>query len=421
MRAHADISATLVPPDRAAAVTAPVRDRATASGFALLYSYPTVRWDMVPARQQYLMEAMAAHVPVIFLNGPRLTGSWLEARRPYAETVSSNLTVVHEAFSFRFSRLGRKLPSAAAAAIDGFWLRRLLAERGVGQYAFWVGAPQPAVLRSMRPTHVIYDCIDPCFLPSVQAQFDRAEGVLLRRASVVFCTARLLLERVRRVNGHAYLLPNACSPDEYDPAAAGRLRRPEALAGRPGPIVGYMGTVDWRVDLASVHAAAKRLPTFTFVLIGRINDDRRADVNDLRALPNVIVAGPVSLAEGRAYTAAFDVGLIPFVPGAIADAVNPVKMYMYLAAGKPVVSTWCRECVGYEPLVRATQSVDEFVNAIALAAAEQTSGHVASRVKFARQNTWADRAAAAMKVLRQQGIVPPAAPDSSDRTVESEL
>ena len=40
-----------------------------------------------------------------------------------------------------------------------------------------------------------------------------------------------------------------------------------------------------------------------------------------------------------AYMQAFTVGWVPFAAGAIARAANPVKIYEYLALGKPVVST----------------------------------------------------------------------------------
>jgi glycosyltransferase involved in cell wall biosynthesis len=387
-------------------------ERALGTVPAILYAYPEIRWDMVPARQRYLMEAMSAHCRVVFLNGPSLDGRWIEARRPRAERLSERLTVVHDSFCFRFSRLGRKI-RPLSAVLDGAWLRQVLTEQGVSDYLFWVAAAQPAVLPGMRYRHLIYDCIDPCFIDSMQPRFDRAEMYLARRASVVFCTAESLLERMRAVNAEAHLLPNACSLEEYVPHSARTIARPELLRGRPTPVIGYMGTVDWRLDTATLLAAARRLPQFTFAIVGRINNDRRADAAALRALPNVVMPGPVSLEEGRAYAAAFDVGIIPFLPGHIADAINPVKMYMYLAGGKPVVSTWCRECRNHEPLVRAARTPEEFASALVRAASENSPADVALRVEFARLNTWKDRADSAVAILRRLGIFGVPAPSVS--------
>src|SRR5439155_6779412 len=113
---------------------------------------------------------------------------------------------------------------------------------------------------------------------------------------------------------------------------------------------------------------ARRLPQYTFALVGRVNWDQEDRVRPLRSLPNVILPGAVSVEEGRTYTAAFDVGLIPFLPGTVGDAINPVKMYMYLVAGKPVVTTWIRECRRHAPYVAAAQTHEQFAAAIQAAA-----------------------------------------------------
>jgi glycosyltransferase involved in cell wall biosynthesis len=358
---------------------------------------------MTPARQRYLMQAVSAHAPVYFLDLPHFNGSYVETRRPRAERIADNLTVVHDAFGVRqargFKRLGR-----VAAAVDSAWLHELLRARGVRQYIYWVSVASPRMLWSMRTDRLVYDSIDPCFVPEEQAQFDREEFAFAKLAKVVFCTAQSIHDRLRTASEHCYLLPNACSAEEYDPTVLRQLPRPAALAGRPGKFVGYMGTFDSRVDIDLLIHAARQLPELTFALAGRINQEQMQRVAPLRALPNVIMPGSVSVEEGRAFVAAFDVGLIPFVPGPISDAINPVKMFMYLMAGKPVVSSWIQECRGREPLVLSAKSADDFVSAIKTALVSDPTAATA-RTEFARRNTWAVRAAEAMRILDQRGLL----------------
>jgi hypothetical protein len=116
--------------------------------------------------------------------------------------------------------------------------------------------------------------------------------------------------------------------------------------------------------------------------------------------------GQVSLAEGEAYTVHFDVGLIPFTAGEMCDAINPVKMWMYLAAGKPVVSTFLRECRRYAPQVRTSTTPDEFVAAILSAVSDRSADAFAARLELAEKNTWDQRARDAMSILRCNGLVP---------------
>jgi hypothetical protein len=128
-------------------------------------------------------------------------------------------------------------------------------------------------------------------------------------------------------------------------------------------------------------------------------------VAELKRLPNVIMPGAVSIEDGNAYTAAFDVGLIPFLPGPIGDGINPVKMWMYLAEGKPVVTTWLRECRRYAPHVRAAATAEEFIGAVREAAEGDVPERRAARIALAARNTWLDRAGEAIHLLSERGLM----------------
>ena len=132
---------------------------------------------------------------------------------------------------------------------------------------------------------------------------------------------------------------------------------------------------------------------------------RKPGSPSLRALPNVVMPGAVSTEEGAAYNNAFDVGVIPFLPGYVGDAINPVKMYMYLLTGKPVVSTWINECRLAQPHVRATKTPQEFIDALRDAVNEPDQRAHDERISFARQNTWADRARTAISVLQSRSLL----------------
>jgi hypothetical protein len=243
--------------------------------------------------------------------------------------------------------------------------------------------------------------MDPNFLPHRQAEFDRDEFSLARRATVVFASARTLFERMSSVNPHTYLLPNA-APVRSDEADA-EFTRPAGLAGRTGAVVGYLGTIDWRFDADHVKAAACAMPDVTFALVGRVNADQEEKVADLRALSNVVMPGQVDATEGDAYVGAFDVGIIPFTPSSMNDAINPVKMYMYLAAGLPVVSTWISEC-RENPFVEAARSPADFVDRVKASLVDD-SASVRRRVEYATNNTWTQRAAAAAQILSTHGLL----------------
>jgi glycosyltransferase involved in cell wall biosynthesis len=276
----------------------------------------------------------------------------------------------------------------------------------VTDYCLWLSVPQPQLLTGLRVDRLVYDCIDPCFSPELQADFDRAEYAVAAEAKVVFCTAQTLLDRMSRVHDDAHLLNNAASPELYaEEQAAGDV--PTSLQGRPRPIVGYLGTIDWRLDCETLTHAAKALPDYTFCIAGRVNADQEPRVAELRSLPNVVMPGAVPAEEGARYNHAFDVGVIPFLPGHVGDGINPVKMYMYLLAGNPVVSTWLNEGRLAQPHVRATRTPAEFAEALHEAVTEPDEQAHDARVAFARANTWRHRAQQAVGLLRERGLLRP--------------
>lgn len=369
----------------------------------ILYGYLGNGYDKGLGRQGGLTEAFSQLTPVILLKRTPFSAASPKFL-PTLQHLHENLFVVHNAFALRYSRVGRRL-GKFAGLLDGRWLNTVLARAGLSGYIYWLTDSSPSMLWGMPTDRLVYDCIDPCFVPEDQPRFDRQEFQVARRAKVVFATADTLAHRMRSVNPHVHLLPNACSSDTFEaPPVSFALDELPMLRGRPRPVVGCMSTYDWRFDADIVFQAAKFLPDLTFALVGRVNPDQEHRIRRLRSLPNVLFPGAVSYDDGFRWTAAFDIGLIPFLPGEISDAINPVKMYMYLAAGKPVVSTHIHECVSNASFVRAARSPEELVAAICAASDDATPEAAAKRRAFARRNRWEDRALAAARILHQEGF-----------------
>jgi glycosyltransferase involved in cell wall biosynthesis len=367
----------------------------------IVYGYLGHGWEKMLGRQA-LMEAMASLVPVVLLEKDSGAGR----RDTYMEAVGDNRFVVRNAFRLRHTRVGKRvLP--LAAMIDGSAFQRAMRSHGFNEYVFWLTVNDTRMLPYVDKSRMVYDCIDPCFLPHYQDEFDRSEMTIAKQAKIIFCTAHSLHRRMLKYNPNSFLLPNACHLDTYHACHSDSTLRPRELAGRSSPLIGYMGTVDWRFDAVTVTEVARRMPDCNFVIVGRVNKDQEANVRELRSLPNVIITGAAGYDEGHAFTKYFDVGMIPFTPGDMNDAINSVKMYMYLAAGKPIVSTWLAECIKAQPLVRATRDAAEFVEAIRNELACDSVGARRKRIAFALENTWEHRAQQAVEWLGSQGLLPP--------------
>jgi glycosyltransferase involved in cell wall biosynthesis len=347
------------------------------------------------------MRALAAHTEVLFLNDPEINGDLAEFRLPRAEVMAPNLTVIHHAFTFKSCRSGKRLGPAAAIP-DSIAFHRLLRSLGIEDYVFWLASPRESLLWGLRCNHLVYDCIDPAPEAKGHNALHKAETKLARRAAAVFCTAENLRKRLSPENSRCYLLPNAAGERDFPDSVARSL--PRALREVRRPIAGFIGTVDFRIDYALLAQAAERLPHISFVIVGHVVESFRDKVRTLERFANVIMVGETDAELGRDFIAAFDVGLIPFHTGVMGDGINPVKMYMYLAAGKPVVSTWMQECRRHAPYVAATRDVDAFISAIENELHANSAVKAAERMAFAKMNTWAVRADEAAERLFEAGL-----------------
>jgi glycosyltransferase involved in cell wall biosynthesis len=87
---------------------------------------------------------------------------------------------------------------------------------------------------------------------------------------------------------------------------------------------------------------------------------------------------------------AFDVCWIPFRRNFVAEVANPVKIYEYLAAGKPVVTTVVADLESFQGLVTTAEGAAAMVEKLCSAA--HGEGGVEGRKAFARANSWEARA-----------------------------
>jgi glycosyltransferase involved in cell wall biosynthesis len=107
-------------------------------------------------------------------------------------------------------------------------------------------------------------------------------------------------------------------------------------------VIGYHGAVATWLDLGLLADLVALLPDFQFVVVGPVEPGLS---NRLPAAPNLSWLGPRPSDEIDRYVRGFDVGIIPFIVDEMTEAVTPLKLFEYLATGKPVVSTRLPACV----------------------------------------------------------------------------
>ena len=149
-----------------------------------------------------------------------------------------------------------------------------------------------------------------------------------------------------------------------------------------------------------VNGLAESLPDVHFVFVGQV--DRRECESDLRALEvrgNVHFLGRKTVAEVPDYVAAFDAGLLPYRMNLETAHISPLKLYEYLAAGLPVVSTPIPAALPFSSLVDIAGEPAEFRSAVKHALDTDGPEARARRQELASRNTWDDRVASIMALI----------------------
>lgn len=162
------------------------------------------------------------------------------------------------------------------------------------------------------------------------------------------------------------------------------------------------------VDLASglalhhdlMDEVTERLPHREFVIVGRVNPDQASRISSLMKRPNVEVLGVVDEETKRSCLLDAGVAPVPFKRDEIGDCINPTKVYEYASYGIPIVASATAEARQL-PMVTVAEDPASFAEAIESALTTPVpSSH--DLLTFAEQNTWATRASALDRVLRDR-------------------
>ncbi len=303
--------------------------------------FAEIKWDYLRTRKQQLIRRRPDHLAVLYLE------PFVRGRRNYQHLRDvDGIRVVTVPFI-------KSVPSGPVRSALDIPLARHLVDasarsrvrghlRGAGidpaRSVFIISNVFAIdVALGFAPSRLVYDCNDAhADFPGLPRWSRHHQEKTLLRADRVIVSGKVLREDAIRVRGSDRDVRVVGNGVDY-----GAFRRALEWRGtsRPRPRIGYLGAIAPWFDFDLVSAAAAARPQWDFVLVGPVLAGADHALSRLAALPNVSVEPAVSHDDVPRVLAGFDVGLIPFQLNALTAGVNPNKMYEYLAAGVPVVST----------------------------------------------------------------------------------
>lgn len=267
-------------------------------------------------------------------------------------------------------------------------LRRLMQFLG-GSFLLWAFFAQSLSILDLDFEHVIYDCVDdwPSFFsrPDEKAFVAKIDEALCRSADLVFVGSLPLREKKAIFNPRVHIVNHAADVEHFSKAADVTGPIPADLEAIRRPRLGYVGMIDRvRFDHNLIARLAEEYE-LQIALVGGVMPGSEGLLPDS---PNIHWLGMHPVTELPDYLRGMDVLLMPYAQNEATRTIYPLKLFEYLATGKPVVTTAIPAVEPLRQLMYVADSHEHFHDLVAEALAEKNPALSAARIKEAASHTW---------------------------------
>jgi teichuronic acid biosynthesis glycosyltransferase TuaH len=252
----------------------------------------------------------------------------------------------------------------------------------------------------LRPDVSIYYNIDDYSLywPREADRVRELERAMVLAADVTVCVSRLRTEELQSLVPEAaariHHVPHGAPTSFLAPEPLVRPAEPPAdLAHLPRPYLGYIGSLEDRVDWELMDRISQTFPEASMIVVGRVREPVKKPwwnaCSRFLSRPNVHALGWRSQDDLAAYYQAFDVTLIPYrMDHPFNRACNPTKIMDSMGSGRPIVATAIPECGLHTERFDVAGNADEFVEAVGRILRQHSDdGRAAMRHAYALANT----------------------------------
>lgn len=206
---------------------------------------------------------------------------------------------------------------------------------------------------------------------------------LVKSADILYATSHKLIEKFEGDRKDIKYLPNGVNFDDFK---GSNYECPKDIEDiKDNKICIYIGAIAEWLDFEKMKYVINNMKNIEFVFIG----PKHTDFSEIERYTNVRYLGKKPYKDLIRYLKYANVAWIPFVINDLTDAINPVKLYEYLAAGVPTVTTNFKEMEYIEGPFEICSNEEEIINSIN----KCVSGFydISDIINYAKENTWDKR------------------------------
>ncbi len=337
-------------------------------------------WDDIWRRNQFFAREWASRDWLVSFVGPARDLTYALRTGQFQRCLGG--TATPRAYpQLQASRPLKFAPDSLAIGrrLNAFLLRQHLRSRIRGHWhlgapILWVNDHNAySAVRSLPRQCLVYDITDDwtTFQQNEAARkriIDADRWLCQNADAVIVCSEKLFESKKSLVPpDRLFVVPNGVDIEHYRDCSQPNVDQQKSIAN---PVFGYTGSIhDQRLDVALVEGIAKRMTTGKLRFVGP-DMLEPASRDRLLRTGKVEFCGPIPYEQLPQAMRAMDVMIVPHLVTPFTESLNPLKLWEYLASGKPIISTPVAGFRDYSKLIHLASSVEEFYQSMLQALAE---------------------------------------------------
>jgi glycosyltransferase involved in cell wall biosynthesis len=278
------------------------------------------------------------------------------------------------------------------------FIRRLIKRLSFKNPILWSYAPSAAYLvGKINEGMIIYHCGADFIHEKINClrknAISKIENRLANRAHIVLTLTKDLQRRFAELNSNTFYFPSAVDMDYFSRIRESDTQEPQELAVIKKPLIGVVGYLDGNIlDMDLLEYIARANPQWSIVMIGPLFR-KIGLLHKFGNNKNVYFLGEKPPASIPLYLKYLDVCLVPYIKSKFTSNVSPIKLYEYLAMGKPVVSTFFSEDMNdYKSIIGIADDKGQFLKLIRVFLNHKgEKEEFMVRINAAAENSWQKR------------------------------
>lgn len=240
-----------------------------------------------------------------------------------------------------------------------FIINKTLKYLNISKYTLFLENPMAiGAVEYLHYDKFVFDAIDNwLYHPQMEKYSDiiKRNYMLINNKADVIVTVSEALKQMFNNRDNVYWIPNGVDVNYFSNGL-------KEIGNHVN--IGYVGKIQERVDFDLVEKCLELYPDYIFSFAGPIYAQKQK-INKLKLkYKNFVILGDIHYSKLPTFLKTIDIAIIPHKVDSFTQSMNPLKVYEYLAAGKPVITTDIAGVSNISKYIYISKNYQEFTNNI---------------------------------------------------------